>query len=299
MHTSDKLSQRRYRIARHLLLVAIACSVVAFTSACNSEGDNGRDDILPGDTVPEQVDSDQTGDPDQTDADQDGNEADNHSNNLLPHTVRFTDSDENLWPPQPIDITNVQTVGDQPAPINQTTGQTTNQAATQVRESAAAQVNANSIFDNSIVVQAIGERYAVLANYQVTDKAGNNHTEIEIFNYSDNLVVTVNVGSDGSITTKTAAAFEYQPAESQAEVQHAISLARKALIANGYLDQERLIGTGLLAHPTAAEVARSKKQFYSQRKVYVTFGVGGGAVPDYRALVNLSTEVVEQSGPIQ
>jgi len=197
-----------------------------------------------------------------------------------------------LWPPQPKDITNVQAVGSH-------TPETANRASTQIRESAATNVNINPIFDNNSVSAAIGDRHAVLATYELTDKAGNDSTEFEIFNYSDNLVVTVSINSDGKVTAKTTAAHEYQPPESQAEVNRAITLARKALSANGYLDHVHLTGTGLLAHPTAAEIARNGEQFYTQRKVYVTFGAGGGVVPNYRALVNLSTEVVEQSGPIQ
>jgi len=278
MQNASKLTQTHHSFVRHLLPVAVACICMIFVSACDGESEN--------ETIPEDNNSEQTG------PEQNGTEPDNHGDNQLPNTVRFTDSAENLWPPQPKDITNVQAVGTQPR-------EKANPANTQVRESAAAQPNSNSIFNNNNVVEAVGDHYAVLATYELKDKAGNNSTEIEIFNYTDNLLVTVSIKADGKITTKTAAAYEYQPAESQVEVQQAITLARTALSANGYLDHERLIGTGLLAHPTAAEIARSGKQFYSQRKIYVTFGMGGGAVPNYRALVNLSTEVVEQSGPIQ
>ena len=55
----------------------------------------------------------------------------------------------------------------------------------------------------------------------------------------------------------------------------------------------------MLAHPTAIETAESGHQFYSERKIYVTFGHGNGELPQYRALVNLSNSTVEHSGAIQ
>lgn len=194
----------------------------------------------------------------------------------------FTDADESYWPPQPRGITNIKKI--EPAAAK------------------AAELNGHDSSISEELLLVLGDNYAKLASHEIKDKSGNSVTvETEYFIYDRNevLTTTVNTADSDSISYSITAASDYQPPESQQEVERAITLASKALSDQGYTNHQHLTGTALLAYPTAAELAQSGTRFYSERKLYVTFGPGGGTLPHYRALVNLSTASVEQSGSMQ
>lgn len=198
-------------------------------------------------------------------------------------TIRFTDSSTDIWPPQPADITDVAEIP----------------AADFARPNREPFTNLDA-YPN--IANLLGERYEVLASHTIRNKSDMvTHIETEIFAYDTDQVVTVKLSADGStvIGHRVAFAYQYQPPESKSEVQQAIALAMHALSAQGFSDHLTLNGTGLLAYPTATETAATGHQFFSQRKIYVTFGTGNGELPQYRALVNLSNAAVESSGAMQ
>lgn len=208
---------------------------------------------------------------------------DDHSD----HTIRYTDSNLDIWPPQPLDITDV-------API-QRTG-----IAAADEDSSATEMKL--ITSSPELIKSLGSRYAILAKHVIRDKSNQaTQVEAEFFAYDTNQVATVTFDANSNAITRQAftAASSYQPPESQQEVQLAIALASDALTQQGFNQHKNLHGTGLLAYPNATEVANSGHQFFNERKIYVTFGTGNGELPKFRALVNLSTRQVENSGAIQ
>ncbi len=208
-------------------------------------------------------------------------ETENHHTNEISYSTIAS----GIWPPQPVDITNA-------APyVNDNPGSS-------IRE--IKHLNALSLaMQSSEVVAAIGNRYEVLASYNTGGKSDPlKTTEIEIYNYDNNHVVTVRVDRDtNTINIHSAAASDYQPAESEAETTRAISLARSHLATLGH-NTDLLVGTALLAHPTATQLAANGKSFYEHRTLYVTFGQGSGTTPLFRATVDLSDEKVISGGPL-
>lgn len=199
------------------------------------------------------------------------------------HMIRFTDSNQDIWPPQPEDITEVAGIFD------------TSPSDT------SAKIN-STLKSNLEMLSTLGSRYEILAHQVVRDKTDNtDRIDMEIFDYDNNQVVTVKFDEDGRniISHTVSDAHLYQPPESPAEVSRAIKLAAVDLSQQGFTEHTNLTGTGLLAFPTAVQTSTTGANFYSHRKIYVTFGTGNGELPHYRALVNLSTNSVESSGSIQ
>ncbi len=197
--------------------------------------------------------------------------------------IRFTDSNEDIWPPQPEDITDVTTI-----PASGNTAKIGN-----IRRAMAA---------NPLLADSVSPRQEILAQQIVRNKNDKaSHINAEIYDYENNQVVTIEFDANATnfIRSSRNDAQDYQPPESPAEVARAIELASLSLSKQGFTEHTNLIGTGLLAYPTTAESAASGTNFYRQRKIYVTFGTGNGKLPLYRALVNLSTNSVESSGSIQ
>lgn len=208
------------------------------------------------------------------------------SHTELEHSVRYTDSDQDIWPPQPLDMTNVEILLE----VSKLPSVSRNANATQ------------AIRTSPEISDMLGTRYEILASHEVSGKSDDaTHIETEIFAYETNQVVTLILNaSDNTLIRHTVAdAASYQPPESQTEVNQAIELATHALSKQGFTEHLALKGTGLLAFPTAAETASTGQPFFSTRKIYVTFGEGNGKLPEYRALVDLSTLTVENSGAIQ
>ncbi len=204
-------------------------------------------------------------------------------NHVITDQIRFTDSNQNIWPPQPEDITNIAVI------------------AAKDTSNTVAKISTKLIKFLDIY-NALGARHEILAQHKLQDKSGTaSLIEIEMFNYDSNRVVTVTLDATGTevIDHSTVAAQLYQPPESRAEVARAIELAASHLTRQGFTGHNNLSGTGLLAFPTAVQTAASGASFFAERKIYVTFGEGNGKLPEYRALVNLSTNSVENSGSIQ
>jgi len=206
------------------------------------------------------------------------------SDQHLHSEIEFTDSNDGIWPPQPRDITNVEAIG----------------------TNANAQFSASSKFSpvlsDTKIISLVGNNYAALASYAIRDKSSTLiETEFEFYLYDKNEVLTVTVAANTNVPTRYTSikSHTYQPPESKEEVQKAIKMAATALSQQGFTDHNNLNGTGILAHPNASQSAQSGSSFFSDRKIYVTFGQGGGVLPQYRALVNLSQSVVENSGAMQ
>ena len=211
---------------------------------------------------------------------------DDHSNSGQ-STIHFTDSNADIWPPQPVNITDVTTL------------HSVTIAKTNLEKTAK---STKALLADSEVSKSLGQHFEVLAQYEIKNKSDViTHIETEVYNYNTNQVITIKFSADSNtiLDHTVAAAHSYQPPESQTEVRQAIALAEDALYKQGFTDHLKLRGTGLLAYPSAIETAETGHQFFNDRKIYVTFGGGNGALPQYRALVNLSNSTVENSGAIQ
>ena len=204
-------------------------------------------------------------------------------------SVDFTNSNDDIWPPQPTGITNVEIIE-----------QVTTTTSDRVKKNLSVENSRKAILADSTLNELLGKNYVWLGEHLVESKSGDNsHTELEIFAYDSNSLITVAVKAGDIINFTQSDASSYQPAESQSEVEAAIFLASVALSEQGFTEHQQLTGTALLAHPSASEIAESGQMFYAERILYVTFGPGNGVLPHYRATVNLSRSVVEQSGAIE
>jgi len=197
--------------------------------------------------------------------------------------VRYTSVEDGTWPPQPLNAVNVAVY--QPLRINQE------------KQSLAGLVTPDFLA-TSDVSETLGRNYASFDHVNNNTKS-KPFTESTYFNYNTNKSVVISVYPNDSVKVKAIPATHYQPPENKEEINKAISLAARALEKQGYQDIKKLIGTALLAHPTSMEIAETGSPFYSERKLYVTFGPGAGETPHYRALVNLSTNSVSNARPIQ
>ena len=211
---------------------------------------------------------------------------DDHANSDQ-STIHFTDSNADIWPPQPVNITDVTTL------------HSVTIAKTNLEKTAK---STKALLADSEVSKSLGQHFEVLAQYEIKNKSDViTHIETEVYSYNTNQVITIKFSADSNtiLDHTVAAAHNYQPPESQTEVRQAIALAEDALYKQGFTDHLKLRGTGLLAYPSAIETAETGHQFFNDRKIYVTFGGGNGVLPQYRALVNLSNSTVENSGAIQ
>ena len=216
-------------------------------------------------------------------------ESDTHADNQT--FLEFTDSNADIWPPQPTGITNIATI--EPFLTNEADPVKNLQRKVQTQKTILAEAQIQSL---------IGKNYAWLGDHHVANKTGKDkYKQVQIFSYDNNTLVTVSVDNETNsiIDHQLTAAGTYQPPESRDEAGKAIALATQALRGQGFTEHEQLTGTALLAHPSATEIAQSGHTFYEERKLYVTFGPGNGELPHYRATVNLSRSVVEESGAIE
>lgn len=209
-------------------------------------------------------------------------QTENSHQHSTPASVRFTSVADDIWPPQPRNATNLQRFA---------------QAATGISNQTSAVKRA--ALNNPQVAASLGDDFQDFASTTRTMKNGENQTTLEFYNYTTDEAIQIEVASDSSIRINKSDASQYQPPESQSEKAAAINIAANALRTDGFADLDQYQGTAMLAYPTASEVAVSGNQFYQQRMLYVTFGVGSGELPAYRALVNLNTQTAVSRGPIQ
>ncbi len=259
--------------------VLLAVVLVVFMSSCNGSDDS---------QINTDPNSHQGSDDHQTTVQPSSNPGVQTTTQLA--EIYFTDSNEDIWPPQPRNISNVKKL----IPVSGNEKDAGRSEKTSAKDAKLA------IFSDPKLVAELGDNYAVLTHHHREDKAGNlTQIESEFFIYTSNKVLTAKYSANGTVSYTLTDASSYQPPESQQEVQKAVALASIALNEQGFADHIHLKGTALLAYPTASEVAKDGKVFFSDRKLYVTFGPGGGAIPNYRALVNLSKGSVESSGAMQ
>lgn len=203
-------------------------------------------------------------------------------------SVSYSTIAAGIWPPQPVGISDIRPFVSE--------SNVESDRATKVADTVSTALSL--AMREPQVLALLGHRYEVTGQYTDTDKNGQIQAiTVEIFSYSHNQIVGISVDTDHRIITSHQSAREYQPAETESEVQRAIALAADQLLLQGY-ETSHLIGTGLLAHPTSKEVNSHGNTFYEQRVIYVTFGRGEGTTPLFRANVNLSTETVIKAGPL-
>lgn len=209
----------------------------------------------------------------------------NSSSDELDHE-HGTDGDElteaGLWPPVLAGIENIR-----PAPLS---------ARTAARDSVLNVMRA-SLMNNREVQAALGNQFREF-DASLQSSKGSESSAFLFYNYTDNTTVQIGFLATGDIQIDTQPASAFQPPEHEEEVAQAIALAASTLEESGY-SLANLQGTGLLAFPPAHELPDTTTAFYAERVLYVTFGPGNGELPEYRALVNLSTNAVTDAGPIQ
>lgn len=201
----------------------------------------------------------------------------NHGNHT-PHT----DIAQGIWPPQPLGITNEQLL---PSSARERVQDNVIEAARSI------------VMNNPHVRQALGSNF-ITADGSLGDAKSETTATFLFFSYTFNHTVEVTLSRSGEVSHETFSAFAYQPAEQSEERDRAINLANAALISAGF-ETSGLIGTAILANPRASESTDHGRLFHSQRLLYVTFGVGDGELPEFSALVNLSTGGVSEEGRIR
>ncbi len=202
----------------------------------------------------------------------------NISGSHTPHTGPA----DGIWPPQPENMTNAELY-----PGSARAG-----ALSGVLTAAR-----SSILNNPQVRTSLGSDYREI-HATLGDSKSDEVARIVFYNYATDETVEVVLASDGSVSSQIFTASVYQPTEHPQEVEDAISLAQTVLT-NDSFDVSGLQGTAMLAFPPASEVVSAQQHFYPQRMMYVTFGPGGGELPVYTALVNLSGATVLEHGLVK
>lgn len=189
---------------------------------------------------------------------------------------------DGIWPPEPQDMTNVE-----PYPASARAG-----VLTGVLSAARA-----SITNNPQVRSILGSDYREI-DASLGDEKSEQVASITFYNYALNETVIATLENDGSVSTVSSKASVYQPMEHPEEQLDAIALARTALTESSF-DVAGLEPTAMLAHPPQSNVSSAQEQFYDHRILYVTFGEGGGALPVYTALVDISDAIVIEHGLVK
>lgn len=206
--------------------------------------------------------------------------------------VEFTGSgDGTSWPPQAVNATNESAIR------NYTQGLQS--------QTLASSFVVKERFEKHTGLRSIrGSRYAsfeidIIDEKIVVGKDSDNvYARTSYYNYPSNLTIDAWIDGNDNIQYTVDPAYLTQPPENREEEAQAVELAKADLLSKGYGDVSNLIGTAMLAFPTEAEVASTGNNFYSERILYATFGEGNGAVPVYKAVVNLSQNTVSDSGKI-
>lgn len=199
------------------------------------------------------------------------------------HSHGVSDIVPGVWPPQLADISNERSIA---LPVR-------NRGADAVVASAR-----SSLLNNPNIQSLLGSRYA-----EFESTAGGLKDDFVarfvFYNYLDNTTIDVSFTSDASIEHEVFPAQQYQPSENTNEIEQAINIAA-AQFESDNINLAGLTGTAMLAFPALAgqQAVTTDSQYYAERVLYVTFGVGDGAEPQYRALVNLSQQNVISSGEI-
>ena len=196
--------------------------------------------------------------------------------------IHTTGIEQGFWPPQPEGITNAIAL-----PASALSG-----AQSSVLDAAR-----RNVLSNPSVRSLLGDNYQEFPG-NISPAKDDRVADFQFYNYSTNQTLKVSLNDDGSVSAQANSAAEFQPPEHPQEIERAIELARADLSAGGY-DLSGLTGRALLAFPPASDLAAVSEQFYPERLLYVTFGPGDGELPNYSALVNLSTSAVTESGLVK
>jgi len=148
----------------------------------------------------------------------------------------------------------------------------------------------STVLQNPQVQQALGGQYREF-EASLGGNKGDSSALFLFYNYDSNVTIEVAFSADSDVQVNSTPASRFQPAEHAMEVPMAIELGRDALLANGH-QLSGLNGTAMLAFPPANELPDEINTFYPERVLYVTFGPGNGELPEYSALVNLSSATV-------
>ncbi len=189
---------------------------------------------------------------------------------------------DGVWPPQPVGMTNAE-----PYPSSARQG-----VLAGVLDAAR-----GSIMNNPQVRSSLGADYREI-EASLSDSKSDTVASIVFYNYATDETIVVSLGDGGSVISEVSAASAYQPMEHPQEQEDAIALASSALT-NGGFDVGGLQPTAMLAFPSQSNVQSDAQHFYGQRVMYVTFGPGGGELPLYTALVDLSNANVIEHGLVK
>lgn len=187
---------------------------------------------------------------------------------------------EGTWPPQPKDMSKTGIVA----------GNFRTQSSKNVQK---AEFQA-AVLNDAAIINALGNDYTVLDVNVSRDKAGNALPEVVLFSYSNNVTVLATVTRDNRVLHTVSAAEDYQFPENQEDINRSITLARAALIDQGFAGAANLNAHSMLTFPDR----NAEKAFHDVRMLYVTLGAGNGVEPDYTAWVDLTNNQVVESGPI-
>ena len=197
------------------------------------------------------------------------------------HTAH-TDVADGIWPPQPAGITNVESY-----PSSARVG-----AELGVIDSAR-----RALMNNPETQMALGENFRQFDG-SLGDSKGDITASFLFYNYDNNTTVEARLTRSGDVTSDVYPAAEWQPPEHSEEVYEAIALGQASLAAEGF-ETTGLTGTAMLAFPPINQISGPRQHYYPERILYVTFGQGGGEIPIYSALVNLSSGAVTESGLVK
>lgn len=193
-----------------------------------------------------------------------------------------TGIEQGVWPPQPLGMTNEQSL---PARAKDGALDSVIDAARGV------------VMNNPTVRAALGADY-IEFDGSLGDSKSDITANFLFYSYARNETVDVFLSRNGEVSHEAFAATAFQPTEHATEVTRAIQLGGSDLTAAGF-EVSGLTGTAMLAFPPVSESTDLNQQYYPERVMYVTFGPGGGELPVYSALVNLSSETVSESGLIK
>ena len=193
---------------------------------------------------------------------------------------------DGIWPPQPANMSNTGLL------VGNFGLQNMNVRKASVKE---------TIMSDRALLNVLGDNYLLLDVNVSETKNGSAIQEAILFSYSQNSTVRAWLNSASAFNAQRSVGFEvmaasdYQFPESKEEIAKSISLARAALVSQGYSDAQTLNAHSMLTYPDKA----SGEQFYDVRMLYVTLGKGNGAVPVYAAWVDLTNNIVTKSGLIE
>ncbi len=185
------------------------------------------------------------------------------------------------WPPQPASMEKIGIVAGNFAPQS-------------LRNMQDAEIEA-AVMSNVDVIAALGNDYTLLDTNIARDKGGNLRPEVIFFSYSNNVTVVASIKQDNSVRHEVFAADDYQFPEGAEDIRRAKTLARAALVDQGFADAATLNAHAMLTFPRRD----AEKSFHNVRMIYVTVGQGNGSLPDYAAWVDLTNSQVVESGPIK